>query len=331
MVDLMVNERIHGRKNYPTDEVDPNNFLSDDTVKDIMNKLETLKFEAEEYEKLFNCVHCGECETETERILLKQKFIEDGNTFEGIDEMIVNFKKYRTPYPTNKMRIKRLKEIPSESDTLLFMGCLSTIRIPQYTNNALQYLLQQGIDFTILDTEICCGWHLKISGLINEYETCIKENREIFNSKKFKEIICLCPACYYLFKNEMNGLEANVKYISDYLKPSNVQKTGNVGVQHLCQLMNRGRGGVDKYVDTILKKCGYKVVDIPHWCCGGGSGWMGRINIIEKIAHKRMSDFDREDLDYVTTYCPSCWWILRRFSKQCKIHPSAINLFELLL
>ncbi|NVM34886.1 MAG: (Fe-S)-binding protein [Candidatus Lokiarchaeota archaeon] len=327
----MVKERIKGRKNYPTDEVDPKSFLSDETIKELINKKDIIKFRSDDYNKLYNCVHCGECETETERISLKQKYIEDGNTYEGINEMLEYFEKYRSPYPTNKMRIKRPKEILSESDTLFFMGCLSTIRIPQYTEHALQYLIQQEIDFTILDTEICCGWHLKINGLNNEYEICKKENREIFNSKKFREIICLCPACYYLFKNEMDGLNAEVNYISDYLKAINVNKTGRVGVQHLCQLMNRGKEGVDRLIDDLLKIVGYEVVDIPHWCCGGGSGWMGRTDVIERIARKRMSDFDREDLEYVTTYCPSCWWILRRFSKQCKIHPKAIDLFELIL
>ncbi len=324
-------ERINGRKNYPTDEIDPKNFLSDQKVKELISKRDTIQFESKDYYKLYNCVHCGECETEVERISLKQKYIDDGNTFEGIDEMREYFEKYRSPYPTNRMRIKRPKGIPSESDTLFFMGCLSTIRIPQYAQHALQYLLQKNINFTILDTEICCGWHLKISGLNKEYETCVKENREIFNAKKFKEIICLCPACYYVFQNEMDDLNAEVKYISDYLEPLNEQKSGNVGIQHLCQLMNRGKEGVDELINNILKKMGYDVVDIPHWCCGGGSGWMGRTDVIEKIARKRMSDFDREDLDYVTTYCPSCWWILRRFSKQCKIHPKAIDLFELIL
>lgn len=328
---ITMRERIKGRKNYPTDEVDPKNFMSDERVRELMDNQDKIKFKSDDYYKLYNCVHCGECETETERISLKQKFVEGGNTFEGIDEMLEYYEKYRSPYPTNKMRIKRPKGISSESETLFFMGCLSTIRITQYTEHALQYLLQQEIDFTILDTEICCGWHLKISGLKDEYETCVKENREIFNSKKFKEIICLCPACYYVFKNEIDGLNADVKYISNYLKPSNVHKTGRVGVQHLCQLMNRGREGVDEIIDDILKNSGYKVVDLPHWCCGGGSGWMGRTDVIEEIARKRMSDFDQEDIDYATTYCPSCWWILRRFSKQCKIHPKAIDLFELLL
>ena len=327
----MVNERIKGRKNFPTDEVDPENFLSDEEVKDLINNKAKIQFSSDDYYKLYNCVHCGECETENERIALKQKYIKDGNTFEGINEMRENFEKYRSPYPTNKMRIKRFKEIPKNSDTLFFMGCLSTIRIPQYTNHVLEYLLQHEIDFTLLDKEICCGWHLKISGLTDEYETCVNENIEIFNSRNFKEIICLCPACFYLFKNEMEGLNAEVKYIADYIKPLKSQKKGRVGVQHLCQLMNRGKIGVDKHIDKVLKEAGYNVIDVPHWCCGGGSGWMGRTDIIQKIARKRMLDFDREDLDYITTYCPSCWWILRRFSKQCKIHPKAVDLFELLL
>ncbi|MFW9865832.1 MAG: (Fe-S)-binding protein [Candidatus Thorarchaeota archaeon] len=324
-------ERIKGRKNYPTDEVDPKSFLSDDEIRRLIDKKDHFKFSQEDYNKLYNCVHCGECETEPERFLLKQKYIEDGNKFDGINEMLDCFEKYRSPYPTNKMRIRKPNEIPQNSDTLLFMGCLSTVRIPRYTEHALKYLLNHNIDFTILETEICCGWHLKISGLINEYEFCKKENTKLFNSKDFKEIICLCPACYYVFNNEMKGLKADVKYISDYLKPSKIRKSGKVGVQHLCQLMNRGKEGVEKLVDEILIKSGYEVVDIPHWCCGGGSGWMGRTSVIEQIAQKRMSDFDQAGIDYATTYCPSCWWILRRFSKQCKIQPKTKDLFELLI
>ncbi|MFX1391381.1 MAG: heterodisulfide reductase-related iron-sulfur binding cluster [Promethearchaeota archaeon] len=324
-------ERIIGRKNYPTEEVDPKNFISDEKVKQLVKKKDRKKFSSEDYKQLYNCVHCGECETENERIILKENFVENGNTFEGITEMREYFEKFRSPYPTNSMRIRRPKSIPNDSETLFFMGCLSTIRIPHYTEHVLEYLLKQNLDFTILEEEICCGWHLKISGLKNEYEICKNENREIFNSREFKEIICLCPACFYLFKNEIDGLNAKVSYISDYLKPLNLQKSGKVGVQHLCQLMNRGKLGVDIKVNKILKQTGYDVIDIPHWCCGGGSGWMGRTEVIEKIARKRMSDFDRKDLDYVTTYCPSCWWILRRFSKQCKIHPKAKDLFELLM
>ncbi|TFG22468.1 MAG: (Fe-S)-binding protein, partial [Promethearchaeota archaeon] len=193
-----VKQRIKGRKNFPTDEVDSKNFLSDDQVKKLIDDRDSIKFKKDDYYKLYNCVHCGECDTEDLRIKLKEKYLKDGNTFEGLEEMKEFFEKYRSPYPSNKMRIKKPEEIPKNSDTLLFMGCLSTIRIPRFTEHALKFLLNHNVNFTILETEICCGWHLLVSGLREEYETCKKENIEIF--KKFKKIICLCPACYDLFR-----------------------------------------------------------------------------------------------------------------------------------
>jgi len=325
-------ERIKGRKNYPTEEVDPLSFLNDNEIRELVKRKNEIKFTESDYNKLFNCVHCGECETELLRIDLKEKYIEEGNTFNEKEEMLDNFHKFRSPYPSNKMRIKKPGKIPNKSDALFFMGCLSTIRIPKYTEHALEYLLNHNIDFTILDTEICCGWHLLASGLRPEFDICIKENAKIF--KNFKEVICLCPACFYLFKTFLKpelDKDIDFHYISEYIKPSKVKRSGNVSIQHLCQLMNRGNEGVEKQIEATIKKSGYNLIEVPHWCCGGGTGWMGRISVIESVARKRMTDFDREEIDYVTTYCPSCWWILRRFSKQCKIKPKTRDIFELLI
>jgi len=325
-------ERIKGRKNYPTKEVDPDNFIEDKKVKKMVENLNQLEFKQEDYYKIYNCVDCGECETEKERILLKQKYLEQGYTFEGWDEMLTNFKEYRTPYSMKEMRIKIPKGIPEESSTLFFMGCLSTMRIPHYTEHALEYLLKNNIDFTILDEEICCGWPWYVSGSTTQLETCMKENIEIF--KNYEKIICLCPACYYLFRNnyaKAMDKEIKVVYISDYLKPAEQKKSGNVAFQHLCQLMYRGRDNVDKFVEKIFKKSGYNVIDIPMWCCGHGLGRMHRLDIIDAIGEKRIKDFDREEIDYVTTYCVSCWWWLFRFAKKYRIHPQAKDVFELLM
>ncbi|MHA2289891.1 MAG: heterodisulfide reductase-related iron-sulfur binding cluster [Promethearchaeota archaeon] len=325
-------ERFKGRKNYPTEEVDPENYITDEEVRDLIKNKNSVQFVQKDYYKLYNCVHCGECETEEERLLLKQKFLVEGNKVDGLDEMKECFRKYRTPYPSNKMRIKRPDGISTKSDTLFYMGCLSTIRIPRYTEHSLEYLLKNNVEFTILDKEICCGWPWFASGCTEEFEAAKIENIEIF--KEFKRVICLCPACYFLFnkfyKPSMES-DTEFKYISDYLKPSEKKKSGKVGVQHLCQLMNRGKTGVDKLVNNVLEKSGYEVVEIPHWCCGGGLGYMHRTDVIDKVANKRMNDFDAAGGDISTTYCPSCWWILARYSKLCKISPKAKDLFELLL
>lgn len=327
-----MDERVKGRKNFPTEEVDPENFIPDEKVKEMIKDLSNVKFNQEDYLKIYNCVHCGECETEMDRIKLKEEFLKQGFTLEGLEEMRENFRNYHTPYPSNKMRIKRPEGILEESDTLFFMGCLSTIRIPRYTENALKLLLKQKIEFTILESEICCGWPWFASGSMEEFEICIEENKKVFNN--YKKVICLCPVCYFLFSTYLTPKIDNkveFDYIVDYLRPSDTRKAGRIGVQHLCQLRNRGRKGVEEFFDKTLEKSGYEVKDVPHWCCGGGLGYQHRKDIIEAIAKKRMGDFDREDIDYITTYCPSCWWILARFSKKCKIKPKAVDPFELLL
>ena len=37
-------ERIKGRKNFPTDEVDPENFLSDDEIRNLIKDKDNVKF-----------------------------------------------------------------------------------------------------------------------------------------------------------------------------------------------------------------------------------------------------------------------------------------------
>ncbi len=328
----MGNKRIKGRENYPTKEVDPENFIEDPEVKEMIDNIEDIEFEKEDFLKVYNCVNCGECDTEEQRILLKQKFLEQGLTFEGWSEMVQNFREKRSPYPTNEMRINAPEGIPESSDTLFFMGCLSTIRIAHYTEHALEYLLHTGVDFTILDEEICCGWPWYVSGSKKELEVCMKENIEIF--KNYKRIICLCPACYHLLQNKYkDGMrqEIRINYISDYLKPANEKKFGRVAFQHLCQLMFRGRDNLDTLVESIFRKSGYEIVNVPHWCCGHGLGRMHRLDIIDAIGEKRIKDFDRENIDYVTTYCVSCWWWLYRFARKNRIQPKAKDVFELLM
>ena len=70
------------RKKYPTEEIDSQNFYSDEEVKTMIKELDKIQFKQEDYSKLYNCVHCGLCETEMERIQLKEAFLKQGFTLE---------------------------------------------------------------------------------------------------------------------------------------------------------------------------------------------------------------------------------------------------------
>ncbi|UCE14379.1 MAG: hypothetical protein JSV04_04175, partial [Candidatus Heimdallarchaeota archaeon] len=97
---------MNDRKKYPTEEVEPENFLDNDEIMRLLETRKDYKFEQEDYLKLLNCVHCNACGTSEERCQLNHKFLEDGNKIEGFDEMKASFENYRTPYSTDKMRIR---------------------------------------------------------------------------------------------------------------------------------------------------------------------------------------------------------------------------------
>jgi len=316
-------QRVPGRHNYPSKHVDPGNFLENDEVSRMLGPGETIS--QDDAPSIYNCVHCNECGTSHERALLAKKFIDNGFTFDGKDELERNFKGTDTPYQSNKMRIRPPPGIPERSDRLFFMGCLSTIKIPKFTEDALKYLLSRGIDFTILKTEACCGYPAYAAGLFGEYERVKAKNAALF--AKYEEVVCLCPACYFLYTSDYPEMKTRFSYISEYLTPPATKKTGSVSVQHMCQLQNRGHPEVSGQTNELLKASGYDVKDVPHWCCGGGKGYMYRTDVIDKIAETRMHDFTG---DYMTTTCPGCYWVLKVYGARCKVEPRLKDMFELL-
>jgi Fe-S oxidoreductase len=313
----------------PAKDVDPENFLENDEIYKLLETQNTYKFSQEFDVKLLDCVHCNACKTSEERCQLNKKFVmEDGNKIDGLEEMIDSIKNFGTPYGTDQMRIKIPEGIHKESKTIYFMGCLSTIRVPRFTEDSLKYLLNQKIDFTILEKEMCCGYPLYVSGTFEDFDACRIENVAIF--QKYEKIICCCPACFFVFKTHYpEEISKKTVYITDYLKPARTRKSGKLGIQHLCQLMNRGYPKVTDFIEDTLRQSGYEVHDVPHRCCGGGIGYMHRIDLIDTIGIDRVKDF--QDSDYYTTYCVSCWWILYRFGKKLKIKRKIRTPFELLM
>lgn len=315
------------KRGYPTEEVEPENFLTNEEVLRLVKNRDKYKFKQEDYYKLYNCVHCRECGTSDERILLKQKFLKDGNKIEKLDEVIETFDRYGTPYKDNKSRIELPDGIPETSETLLYFGCFTSVKTPKYGEHAAKYLLDQGVEFTVLNEEICCGYPIWVTGVIEPYKQLVEQNRKIFEEKGFKKIITVCPSCYMVFKEAYSDMGIEIVYFTDYLKPSREKKSGTVSIQHACPLVYDKMKGIDVKIENLLKDSGYKIADIPVWCCGGGIGHQLRKDVAEKIAKIRVHDYKG---DYVTYYCPDCYWFIRVFGRRERIKPELKDLFELL-
>ncbi|MHA1314279.1 MAG: heterodisulfide reductase-related iron-sulfur binding cluster [Candidatus Helarchaeota archaeon] len=321
-------KQVEERFICPTKEVDEEHFIEPDLACFLYLFNWLFKPDEKNFVKIYNCVHCNGCKTSNSRYYLKRNLTKAGYVSSATNVMIKSFKQHGTPFGRSAYRLKIPSEVPEESDTLLFMGCLSTMKVPRFTLNAIRYLLSKGYHFTVLETEACCGIPLLDSGETEVLNQLVKKNTEIFNSGKYKRIICVCPACYDVFNNFYDDIEPEVVFIGDLLEPTK-KKSGTISIQHLCQLQYRGRADIMNKINDILETSGYHVMEQEkHWCCGGGMGLMHIEDNIDKIARMRINDFHG---DFLTTYCPSCYHILKLYSKKEKIKPKLVDTFKLLM
>jgi len=325
----------------PCQEVDPENFITNEEVKTLLKNKDSYKFEQQDYYRLYNCIHCNDCGTSEERFILKQKFLTDGNIIEGLNETISNLERFKTPFIKNKSRIKIPETVAKESNTLLFFGCFTTVKTPQYGSNIMKYLLSKNIDFCILEKEDCCGYPILCTGAIDSYEYLVKSNLEQFKAKGIDTIITVCPSCFMVFKKHYQSNGVKIRYFTEYLKPSKSLKSGNLIVQHACPLKNGEIPNITEQIEKIYSISGYNVLDsVPQDCCGGGIGHQLRTDISEAIALKRMDDFKclRTQFKYlpnipnfIITYCPDAYWIIKVFGRKQGIDFNLKNMCELLM
>lgn len=323
----------------PCENVDPHNFLTNQDVLNLLNDVNSYSFKQEDYYKLYNCVHCGACGTQSERFILKQKFLKDGNKIEGLNSSIEALKVYGTPFTKNKSRVKLPEGISKKSETLLYFGCFTTVKTPKYAENIAKYLIKREIDFTIIEQEICCGYPILCTGELKTYELLVERNKQLFTQKGYKKIITTCPSCYMVFKKHYGELGIEIKYFTEYLTHSNEKKSGNLVIQHACPLKYIEFPEIETYIRDIYTKSGYTILDVPHSCCGGGVGHQLRVDIAEKIAIRRMDEFKEIEKNfptdvfegYITTFCPDAFWILKFYGKKKKLKFKLKDPCELLL
>ena len=325
--------------NCPCRDVDPNNFVTNEEVLKLLETKDDYKFTQGDYLRLYNCVHCGACGTHYERFLLKQKFLEDGNEIEGLNDQIEVLKKHGTPFKLNKSRIKPIKGINVKSKTLLYFGCFTTVKTPKYGENIAKYLLSKKIDFNILEKEICCGYPILCTGETNTYDFLIERNKKLFIEKGIEKIITVCPSCYMVFKKHYQELGIKIEYFTEYLTPRVRKSKGNLIIQHACPLKYIEFPGIEEELRLIYEASGYNVLSIPHNCCGGGVGHQLRVDISEMISIRRMKEFkDIEAINseiadnntYITTYCPDAYWILKFYGKKQRSKHKLVDMGELL-
>ncbi|MFX1417818.1 MAG: (Fe-S)-binding protein [Promethearchaeota archaeon] len=242
-----------------------------------------------------------------------RSIIENDNSVSGNPEERLNW------LPEN-YKAKELFE-RKDSDTLLFLGCMSSFRVPESAFTPYRILKIVGYDFKILEHEPCCGEYVYSAGNLKVAKKIFKENIELFKKTGVKNLIVTCGGCLYAFdkvyRKYFKTFNLNVRHIIDVIYE--LEKSNKITLEPLNKLITYhdscrvGRkyksGPLYSKARELLNKCGLNVKELSKNpeespCCGAGSGIRGvDSSICIKIGKELFKTVETRE---IVTSCPLC-------------------------
>ncbi len=239
--------------------------------------------------------------------------IEKDNSVGGNPEERLNW--LPESYKANELFEKK------NSNTLLFLGCMSSFRVTESALAPYKILKLANYDFKILEEEPCCGEYVYSAGNLNLAKKIFQENIELFDKVGIKNLIVTCGGCLYAFdkvyRKYFKEFNLNVKHIIEVIYE--LEKSKKITLKPLNKLITYhdacrvGRkyksGPLYSEPRKLLNKCGLEVKqlsknpeDCP--CCGAGSGIRGvDSSICIKIGKELFNNVRTKEL---VTSCPLC-------------------------
>ncbi len=217
----------------------------------------------------------------------------------------------------------------TETDTLLFLGCMASYRVQSQAKTGIALLNYLHIPFTYLGIEEpCCGSVLHNLGMDEPFTTI--QTRVQDKLAKFSDIITICPGCYSTFKTAY----------SDFLHDNHIK------LQHLTEILPAYSKRFQRpnikvtYHDpchlgrhfelyepprTLFKELNLSFQEMEYTkekarCCGAGGGVLAAFpNLAKKIAGTRIQDALRTQAEILLTSCPFCEYNLAQAAQGVQV------------
>ena len=178
----------------------------------------------------------------------------------------------------------------NNSETLIFLGCNYPGFFPKTVKKLIEEAAKIGADFCI----DCCQKPVYELG----YEVSFDKMNRKFVKMGIKELVCVCPNCYYFLKDK---LCINVINIYEYLYKNNIgnkiKETPNV----FFPCSDRYNREIFTSIEKFIDKYNEPFNDII--CCGlGGGAKKYEKEIVNKISEK----IKLKKSPNIYTYCSSC-------------------------
>lgn len=218
----------------------------------------------------------------------------------------------------------------NKPEYLFWVGCAGAFdnRYKKVTKAFARLLNKLQTDYAVLGTEETCnGDPARRAGNEMLFQMQAMQVMETLNMYEVKKIICICPHCYNIFKNEYPVLGGNyevihyTQYIAEQIKSGRLQPDKSklqgkkVTFHDPCYL---GRGNWEYEAPRfIIDALGLERVEMPRsksfsLCCGAGGAQM--FKEAEKgdkeVFMERTEEVLSMNADIVATSCPFCMTML---------------------
>jgi heterodisulfide reductase subunit D len=327
-----------------------------------MHRLKTAKklFDGEKVdeqmiESLYSCAECRRCETicpqgiEITEIVSKSrnKLVERGlGPLEKHNKIIEGI--LSKGNAVNGDPQKRLDWLPEkfpqdESDTLLYLGCLSSYFLKDIAASSYLVLKKLCFDFMILKDEGCCGIYLYESGRFDLAKEIFQKNVKKFKSLGIRKIITPCNGCMQCFKHHYPELLGKINFsvnhtvevIHDLLRGNpealkKVQRT--VTYQDPCRLARLEN--ITEEPREILRWCGAELEEMEENrkdapCCGAGGGIR---SVYRDLSMEMASNLlSMAKAETVVSTCPFCTFNLNYTSRKKELGKSVTYFTNLVM
>ncbi len=293
----------------------------------------------EELTSLYTCTLCALCDSICPQMIQiseviyssKVKLVKENKAPLDIHNKIINgiIEKDNSVNGNPEERLNWLAENYKEtemfekknSDTLLFLGCMSSFRVKESASAPYEILKLAGYDFKILENEPCCGEYVYSAGNIDIAKKIFKENIELFKKIGVKNLIVTCGGCLYAFdkvyRKYFKDFDLTVKHIVDVIY--DLEREGKINLKPLnrtityhdpCRLGRKYKNGpLFSEPRELLNKCGLEIKEMSSNpketpCCGSGSGIRGVDSSICISIGKKL--FNKMETKEIISSCPLC-------------------------
>jgi heterodisulfide reductase subunit D len=317
--------------------------------------------------QIYTCTLCGRCKevcpvhinTRSLRISMREDAVREKIAPDAVNIALEAAKEEHNvlKYPNTDriMWAEFLDDVPEKAylnkdkaDVIYFVGCMTSFSpaISSIAEANLKLLYQAGEDFALLgEDEWCCGFPLIVAGQSQEWQWLRDKNVETINKINARRVVFNCASCYHTFKHEYQEFLPEVEFLhnTEYLhqlvgsgKVKFKEMKARVAYHDPCDL-GRGCGVFEPPREVVKAIPGIEYVELPlnrrySSCCGGGGDMeMIDADLVNEIAASLVEEFEKLDLDIVTTACGQCKRMILNAIKAKGAKVKVMDMVELLL